>query len=407
MLTGTNSKHTKVFNHRIVLETIRLHAPLSRADIARRTTLTAQTVSNIVAALLDDNLIREVDERRQGPGARSIPLAIAPEGAYSIGLDLDRDHLTGVIIDLSGAVRQRLHYELSYPDPEEATSLMVDTVRILLDQESLPADEVRGVGVGFPGPIKVTTENEGTAVRPKAFPGWDDVPLIDLLRDRIDRPMLLENNATAAAVGEHWYGGGTDVSTFFYLLLGVGLGGGLIINGYPYGGHTGNTGELGCIPVSGEAPFSCTGSPNHLGEHYHLPRLYEQLRRAGIDVTAPAQLAAPFHEDSSIVLEWLDALADRLAPVLVSVECLLDPEKIVFGGRLPDVLVDALLDRLDDRLPALRTEGVRSNISLERAAAGENAAALGVATLPMYTFFAPTPRLVFQQQSPQMGTLLS
>jgi predicted NBD/HSP70 family sugar kinase len=406
MLTGTNSKHTKAFNHRIVMETIRLHSPLSRADIARRTALTPQTVSNIVSTLIDEDLVREAGKRRQGQGAPSITLAINPEGAYSIGLDLDRDHLTGLLVDLSGEVRQRIHHELSFPDPAEGIDLMVHTVRNLLDQEPLSLADVSGVGVGFPGPIEIVSEAEGrTSVNPKAFPGWDDVPLIARLQEHIDRPILLENNATAAAVGERWYGLGQSVSTFFYLLFGVGLGGGLVVDGHPYEGTSGNAGEVGYIPVLNGHSLPDGLQPTHLGEYYHLPRLYDQLRQAGYDVETPADLQTPFDQDATVLHEWLDTVTERLAPVLVSIECLFDPGALVFGGRLPDPVLDALLTHLEDRLPSLRTDGMRTQSSLRPATAGEDAGALGVATLPIYDLFAPTPHLIFNKQADQQTSL--
>jgi len=403
MLTGTNLKHTKVLNHRIVMETIRLHSPISRAEIARHTSLTAQTISNIATELIDADLVHEAGKRQQGRGAPSITLEVNPDGAYSIGLDLDRDHLTGVLIDLSGAVRQRIQYDLSFPTPEEAVDLMVDTIHDLLSQQGLLTQDISGIGVGFPGPIEVVTEVEGTTtVNPEAFPGWDHVPIIDLLHEHIDLPVLLANNATAAAVGERWYGVGTEVPTFFYLFFGgVGLGGGLVLNGDPYEGDTGNAGELGYIPAPRDELLLDGTEPTHLGEHYHLPRLYKRLQEEGITVSTPEGLTAPFENESPVVLEWLDNVARQFAPLLVSIEYLLDLTVLVFGGRLPDPLIKAIIGRLEDRFEALRTDARPKMPTLQQASAGEDAAAKGVATLPIYDLFAPAPDLLFKDHTLQ------
>lgn len=408
MLTGTNLKYTKALNHRIVMETIRLHAPISRADIARRTSLTAQTISNIATKLIDANLVHEAGKRQQGRGAPSITLEINPDGAYSIGLDLDRDHLTGVLVDLSGSVRQRIHYELSFPTPREAVDLMVGTVHDLVERQGLAISDMSGIGVGFPGPIEILTEDEGvTTVNPKAFPGWDHVPIVDLLQEHVDLPILLENNATAAAVGERWYGVGKDVSTFFYLLFGVGLGGGLVINGHPYEGNTGNAGELGYVPTMQDGTLLNGTQPAHLGEYYHLPRLYERLQEEGIDAKRPADLAAPFADASPVLHDWLDTVAQQLAPLLVSIEYLLDPAVLVFGGRLPDPLIEALIERLRAHLHDLRTDARPAVAALQQASSGEDAAAMGVATLPIYDLFAPAPDLLFKKQGTQSAPLSS
>ena len=117
MLTGTNLVHAKAYNDRIVLETIRLHGPISRAEVARHTELTAQTVSNIARRLMAAGLIQETHRLQEGRGAPAIALQINPEGAFSIGLDLDKDHLTGILVDLIGNVRQRIHHRLHFPPP--------------------------------------------------------------------------------------------------------------------------------------------------------------------------------------------------------------------------------------------------------------------------------------------------
>ena len=128
MLFGTNLTYTKAFNYRIVFETIRLHGTISRAEIARLTNLTAQTVSNIVSRLLERNIVIEGHKLQNGRGAPSVTLEVNPEGAYSIGLDLNRDHLTGILVDLSGNVKTKIYYEVDSPAPEKAIELMASTV---------------------------------------------------------------------------------------------------------------------------------------------------------------------------------------------------------------------------------------------------------------------------------------
>ena len=126
MLTGTNLVYTKKYNLRIVHEVIRVHGPLSRADVARHTQLSVQTVSNLVKELLELRLVQEGGRRSEGRGAPSTELTINPDGAYAIGLDLDRDHLTGVLVDLAGHVRQRMHMEIATPSlPDEASVIEI------------------------------------------------------------------------------------------------------------------------------------------------------------------------------------------------------------------------------------------------------------------------------------------
>src|SRR6188474_3664704 len=128
VLTGTNLVYTKKYNLRIVHEVIRVHGPLSRADVARHTELSVQTVSNLVKELLALRLVQEGGRRSEGRGAPSTELTINPDGAFAVGLDLDRDHLTGVLVDLAGQVRQRMHMEVQTPSATEVLDLMCGMV---------------------------------------------------------------------------------------------------------------------------------------------------------------------------------------------------------------------------------------------------------------------------------------
>ena len=178
MLKGTNLQYAKSYNIRIVLETIRLHAPVSRVDVAKKTNLTAQTVTNITRELMRAGLIVEAERHQDGRGAPSILLRINRYGAYSIGMDLDKDHLTAVLIDLMGDIRQSINMKLNFPTADEAMVLFEKTALDLIKAEGIPMSRVWGIGVGLPGPIGIDDSNVITkVVNPKLMPGWINVPV--------------------------------------------------------------------------------------------------------------------------------------------------------------------------------------------------------------------------------------
>lgn len=394
MLTGTNLKHAKAHNLRTVLEAIRLYGPVSRVEIARRTGLTTQTVSNITKQLIRGSMILDGERVQAARGAPSTLLTLNPDGAFSIGLDLDKDHLVGVLIDFVGNVRQRVASELNFPSPDEAMDLLKATAAELIAREAIGSERIRGVGVGLPGPLGISKGSRSMdLVRPKAFPGWEAVPVVDILSERLSLPIVLENNATAAAVGERWYGGGRHVASFFYVYFGAGLGGGLVINGQPFEGRTGNAGELGWLPSSAHVNGNLLPHRPHVGARFNLPRLYEHLQAFGTPAHRPSDLAALLRENNRCLLDWLDAGAQGLAPAIIAIEYLIDPGAIFFGGRLPDVLIEALLHRLEQILPSVRIDARNDAPRLIMATAGADAAALGVATLPLFASFAPSSRI--------------
>jgi predicted NBD/HSP70 family sugar kinase len=400
VLTGTNLVYTKKFNLRVVHEVIRVFGPLSRAEIARHTELTGQTVSNLVKELLALQLVREGARRSEGRGAPATTLSLNPDGAYAVGLDLDRDHLTGVLVDLAGNVRHRVHVDLDSPSATEALDLMVGTVTSLISRQGLRRDQVSGIGVGVPGPMHQSDGGKGYVVNPKAFPGWHNIPLASWLRERLGMPVFLENNATAAAVGEHWYGAGQQIGTFFYIYFGSGLGGGLVMDGRPYEGFTGNAGEIGYLPtvLAGDSASGGPDDPAHVGLHFNMPRLYEQLRQDGTDARTLEDLDALLAADHPPLLRWMDNASDHLTGLVLAVEYLLDPEAICFGGRLSDRILSGLIQRVARQLPARRIGGKVTAPRHLLATAGVDAAALGVATLPMYEIFAPATDVLLKQR---------
>lgn len=384
MLKGTNLEDAKVHNLRIVSQTIRLFGPLSRADIARRTELTPQTISNIVTQLLGRDFIVETGRKQGKRGSPSSQLEFNAKGGFAVGLDLDREHLTGVLVDLNGVKLEQVRVPLDFPSPDKALALMTDVAETLLDTAGVSRERVWGVGVGFPGPLRITRERTvHSVVNPDFFPGWKNVPVVDELAKRLRLSVYLENNATAAAIGESFYGAGQEIASFFYVFLGYGLGGGVIVDKQPFRGFQGNAGELGFLPLLHR------GELERLGKLFHPPTLFGRLSAGGVSVSTPHELDHVLSAEHPALLGWLSDAAEALAPALINVEYLFDTEAFIFGGSWPAVILDALVGRLEGLMAPLRIEQKTYRPPLIRAQAGEDAAALGVATLPIHATLTP------------------
>jgi predicted NBD/HSP70 family sugar kinase len=218
-------------------------------------------------------------------------------------------------------------------------------------------------------------------VNPDAFPGWEEISVAEELSARLEFPVFVENDATAAAIGESFYGAGAGLSNFLYVFLGAGLGGGFVLNGQPFRGAQGNAGELGFWPLADGA--------ERLGQYFRLPTLYERLATEGVLARSPADLGKLLAAGHPTLLAWLDEGARKLAPALVASEYLMDPEAIIFGGSWPAPLLDALIARLDALVPPLRIRLKPYEPRLIRTETGEDAAALGVATLSFFSVLSP------------------
>ena len=116
---GSNHVGMRQFNERVVLQAIRLHGSLPKADIARLTHLTAQTVQTITARLEADDLVRKLDPVRGKVGQPSVPMALNPDGAFSIGIKIGRRNMDMLLVDFVGQVRQRVTLAYDFPDPDD------------------------------------------------------------------------------------------------------------------------------------------------------------------------------------------------------------------------------------------------------------------------------------------------
>ncbi|WP_434634663.1 ROK family transcriptional regulator [Chromobacterium sp. CV08] len=380
-VSGTNLEHARSHNRRAVLETIRLNRQLTRAELARLTALTPQTVSNIAAELLDAGMLLAGQPLREGGrGQPAVPLSINPDGAYSIGVQLGHRSLSAVAVDLAGRVRARTERTVLRPAPEQALPLIAAMLGEMRGAAELDWRRLLGVGLVMPGPFGV----EGmTSVGPTTLPGWEEVDGAWLSRE-LGLPVLLEKDATAAAIGERLYGMASSLRNFAYLFIGTGLGAGLFLDGRLYTGGRHNAGEIGhMIVVPGGRVCEC-GNRGCLERYVSLRALHEELGLGDGALASPDPLAGlPIGPDGE---RWLERAAAPLAQAVNILECLLDIEAVVIGGLLPPHWLDALVARLHP-LPASTRRG--DGIRLRLGSAGRDVMALGAAALPIFDEFNP------------------
>jgi predicted NBD/HSP70 family sugar kinase len=399
MLPGTNAEYVKSYNQRIVLEAIRKLGPVSRAEIARRTSLTPQTVSNIVQALEREGLVQLGPRLPSGRGQPPVQLTLDPDGAYAVGLSLDRDHVAAVLVDLLGRVRVQVEEELHRPRPATALPRLAKLVDQAVAAVPDATSRVRGIGVALPGQVQLSDDEVAI---PANFPGWEGVPLQAELGTRTGRRVFVENDATAAAIGEAWFGRGDLTRDVLYVYVGLGIGGGLILDGRPYRGRGLNAGKLGHVTVEPRGRRCTCGNVGCLELYAGLEALAHELAGPS-EVVHPDRLEEAYRAGEPRVEAWLNRAARHWATALVSAENLLDPETVVFGGRLPDALGDALLERIAGLLPERRMRGKPHQPRLARSGLGPHAAALGAATLPLYATLAPDTALLEKRPADAEG----
>ena len=270
-----------------------MSGPLSRAEIARLTCLAPQTVSNIARELERAGLLREQRRRPIGRGQPPRQLAMNPSGGYTVGLQLDHRQVRGVLVNLTGNVLEEMQLPLVQATPATAVPELAAMVNSLIESRRVPRRRVLGIGVVMPGPFDV----EGlTSVGPTTLPGWAGFGLADALTRRLGLPAFVENDATAAAVGERLYGVAKGFQNFVYVLIGMGLGSGMILDGQPYRGAWGNAGEIGHMVIEPDGlPCAC-GSRGCLEQYVSVHAAMGALRQAGYRIETADDVGALYDE---------------------------------------------------------------------------------------------------------------
>ena len=386
---GRNHEYMQAYNQRLILDLIRLHNPISRADIARNTGLAAPTVSRIVGDLLQHGFVLETSARRGNLGKPPVELVLNPNGAYSIGFNFDRDQLVGMLINLGGEPLERVQYDLTTGNPETVLPLMQKAVHAFLARSERDDKHVLGVGVGIPGPLHINPVPSADLFE---LPGWAGINVEDELSRLLGLPTYLENNPFAAAIGELWHGEGRSLNNFYFIFFGLYLGGCAVVDGQPIRGSGGFAAEFGSIAL-GKDEHS-PGGVRRLGHMVSLAALYNELARHGHTVHNAGGLETLYRRQDVHLLNWLERAAEELLPELWRLECLFDPEAIVFGERLPELLVNDLIERLEEGLTELRLRYKPYGPKLLRGWTGVDAAPLGAATLPIYKALSLSPTLI-------------
>ena len=228
----------KDLNERTVLETIRVAAPISRAEISRQAGISKPTVSVALQSLVDVGLVRSTEPDGDGPRYGATFFEPVAEAAGVLGLDLGARFLRGGVCDLSGEVRAREDVELAGADASVVFEAAAELARVLIDQSGMPADRVQAAVVGVPG---VVDRGNGRISLADNIHGLDGLEVGAELGRRLDMEVTVENDVNLAALGERWRGVARDRDDFAFLSIGTGLGAGLVLRGELHSGYHGAT----------------------------------------------------------------------------------------------------------------------------------------------------------------------
>ncbi|MEV8273793.1 ROK family transcriptional regulator [Microbacterium sp. NPDC077184] len=309
-------EHARAHNRALLLQTLFHRGAMSRADLSRETGLTRVTISDLVAELITDGFIAEIGTREaSGPGKPAILIDLDRDGHRIVGIDLSgSDVIIGAVLTFDGEVVARR--EVPLPPHDTVVQTVVALARELVADAHAP---VLGVGVGTPGVVN----DRGVILTAPNF-GWAGFDLEGALREALDLPVLVANDANAAVLAEYTFGEAAD--DVLLVKVGRGVGSGLLAAGQPMRGSRFAAGEIGHVTVGTDGGPQCVcGKVGCLEAWLSVPSLSARLAEASSD------------EREGVLRDAGERLGIALAPVVGA----LDVSEIVLSG--PAELLDGVL----------------------------------------------------------------
>ncbi|MDV4182904.1 ROK family protein [Rhizobium brockwellii] len=387
---GANQVRVRAYNERLVLSLVRLYGALSKADIARRSGLSAQTVSVIMRVLEKEGLLSRGEPVRGRVGQPSIPMHINPDAVYSFGLKMGRRSADLVLMDFVGRIRMQLHRTYAYPLPDEILDFVTSGIQELEDRLD---DKQRGriAGLGIAAPFELWNWAEEVGAPVGAMEVWRDVDLQADIAARVSHPVFLQNDATSACGAELVFGVGPSYPDFVYFFIGSFIGGGIVLNSAIFSGRTGTAGAIGPLPVRGK-----NGETMQLLEIASIFVLENMLRERGID-PEPLWYSADGWVDFGEPMEaWIQDSAKALAQAIVAAASIVDFSAAVIDGGFPDWVRSRVVQATIDEAAKLDLQGVVMPEIIE-GAVGAQARAIGGASLPIFARYLTDQNVLFKE----------
>ncbi len=311
---------------RSVLVDLLVHGPASRADLARRSGLSPASLTRITRSFVEAGLVTESDTTSpQRTGRPSQPMDISVDQAHLIGIKLSAGQLNMVTTDLRATLLTDRTVTLPASDPESVVAAIAEAV-----EQARDADHTLcAIGVSLAGPVSPRSE----IVQTSPFLGWENVPLVDMIRQRTGLPAVVENDVRALTAAEHWFGAAAGCSDFVLVTIGAGVGCGVVVDDRLVDGASGGSGQVGHLPVTPWGP---------LCERGHRGCVRSYLSSTAIEAAVSAAVGRPVAYDqvltmaadgSPIARTVIEEAGRALGTLIGTIVTVTAPAKVIVSGE--------------------------------------------------------------------------
>ncbi|HTW13417.1 MAG TPA: ROK family transcriptional regulator [Solirubrobacteraceae bacterium] len=319
-----------------VLETIFRRGPITRPEIAMITELSKPTVSAAVSRLEQSGLIRAAGRRAGQRGRQPVAYMVSKQVGFVVGGDIGGSNLRVAAADLFGEPICDLKQPTTKAGSRAIGMQLLEMLGEVIDSAGAVHGRPLALTISTPGIIDQTTGRVTSLAYNVAPEGGFD-PL-EVIRDRLDVPLMIENNVNLAAVGEKWFGLARGVSTMVFISVGAGIGMGIVIDDEVVRGAHGAAGEIGYLPLARD-PFDPRhrlhgGLEDEIGAAGIVAAFNERRGPDEPEVAAAREVFELASAGNPAAQEIVDLVASRLGVAIATVSAILDPELVVLGGGI-------------------------------------------------------------------------
>lgn len=330
-----------------LFEAVLTRGPLSRRDAARLTGLSAASVTKLVKPMIRHGYLVENEREAGVPGRPQIPLQVDPTRHHALGIKLMDGEIVGVVADLHAEVQSAHRMKYSDTSPAGVVTAIEQMTSVLLARSPAAQDRLLGIGIGVGGHVNGST---GDVVASPLL-NWSNVPLRQLVADRMGLPVVIENDVNTLAVAEQWFGAGSSFSSFALVTIGAGVGCALVLDGQLWRGVSGVAGEFGHMIVDPG------GRECHCGKRGCLEAVVgdsgiaaAMSEAVGRRITWVSQVVSAAHAGDPDARQVFRQAGVALGRAIATLLNLLNPPLVILSGEritASDLFMDALREELD------------------------------------------------------------
>ncbi len=369
--------------------------PLSQNKLAELTGFHLPTVTALIAELVEEGLALQTGYGESTGGRKPLLFKINPQSKLVIGVNVEGNSVTSVLLDLEGKVKEKHFISTNeqkrfFQTKEELLKSISHSLKKIIGKTNRKS--IKGIGIGISG---LVDRERGISIEFPRLENWNNVALGEMLNKEFSFPVFLNNGVNTATLAEKWWGKGRNSDNFLYLYLGLGIGMGVVINGQMYRGATGNLGELGHITVKEDGPICYCGNYGCLETFASEEALVNQavnalegarhssildLCQGEVKKITPHIIFEAAEKGDKLAHNIVEHTGECLGVAIASLVNLLNPGLIILGGTFAEA-GDLILEPIKRTLKRRALARLGENLQLTFSELGAEGGAIGAGTL--------------------------